>query len=344
MADLPMTPKVWSGRELMSTSFPEPRYAVPGIIPEGLTLLCSTPKFGKSWLCLSLCLSIARGERALDKVPVDRGESLYLALEDTPRRLKSRLSKLLDGKAMPDGLHLVTEWSPELRLEQVRQHLRDHPDTRLVVVDVLAKTRPIVVTSESTYSADYRAAGEWKTLADEFGVAVVVVHHTRKAGSEDFLDTVSGTNGLAGAADAIIVMRRSRGSADAEMHLTGRDVREATYAMRFDDETGAWKLLDGPASDYSTTDERRRILTALREHGPATPKTIAERTGISHDTVKHLVRKMVDADQLDTDGSGTYFTRPGEGVHSVHSVHPLPLTGEQGEQGEQVETLPEDVA
>jgi len=69
------------------------------------------------------------------------------------------------------------------------------------------------------------------------------------------------------------------------MHLTGRDVREATFAMRFDEDRGEWNLLDGPASDYLTTDERRRILRTLREDGPASPKVIAERSGVSRGTV-----------------------------------------------------------
>lgn len=302
-------PKVWDGVELMKTSFPEPRYAVPGLIPEGLTLLCSTPKFGKSWWALGVCLDIARGGSALGSIDVERGESLYLALEDTPRRLRSRLLKLLDGTAMPPGLNLVTEWSPELRLEPVRRHLSTNPDTRLVVVDVLAKTRPIGITGESIYNADYRTAGEWKSLADEFGVAVVVVHHTRKAGSEDFLDTVSGTNGLAGAADAIIVMRRSRGSADAEMHLTGRDVREAKFAMRFDEDLGAWNLLEGPAEVHALPETRRRIVTLLADGQPRTPKQIAEALDVTHENVKKTCQRMLEADQLDA-AEGYYTLSP----------------------------------
>lgn len=344
--------RVWTGTELMGTDFPEPKYAVPGIIPEGLTLLCAPPKFGKSWFVLAGCVSIAEGSKAFSAITVDRGEALYLALEDPPRRLKSRLKKLLAGSPVPDGLHIVTEWNTDLRLDMVRQHLDTHPDTRLVVVDVMAKTRSPGLTGESAYNADYTAAGEWKALADHYGVAVILVHHTRKAGSDDFLDTVSGTNGLAGAADAIIVMRRSRGSADAELHITGREVIEAVYAMRFDSESGLWSLLDGPAGDYSTSPQRVEILQAIREHGPMGPKAISEETTVSHDTVKHLVRRMADDGQLDTDGGGTYST-PYNPVHPVHSVHPATpsgerrrewgqadtLHGEQSERGERVDTV-----
>ena len=40
----------WSAVDLMATTFPEPRWAVPGIFAEGINLLAGAPKLGKSWL------------------------------------------------------------------------------------------------------------------------------------------------------------------------------------------------------------------------------------------------------------------------------------------------------
>lgn len=299
----------WSAPELLATDFPEPRYAVPGIIPEGLTLLCSAPKFGKSWLTLGTAVALTSGGPALGRVPVgDPTDVLVLALEDPPRRLKTRLTALLGESPAPARLTLVTEWPPN-GMDMVRGWLDEHPDATMVVVDVLARTRPPASNGESIYNADYRAVTAWKAIADAYGVAVVLVHHTRKAGSDDFLDTVSGTQGLAGAADAIIVLRRTRGSADAEMHVTGRDVAEATFALRFDPATGQWLLLDGPAAEHLTAEQRGRILEALRGQEGLGPKQIAEHTGLGYDVVRQLVRRMVDAGQLDTDGAGHYFHR-----------------------------------
>ena len=303
-------PKVWSATELMGTSFPEPKFAVPGIIPEGLTLLCATPKFGKSWFVLAAGIAVANGGDAFGKVKVDPGPVLYLALEDTPRRLKGRLRMLLDGGPVPEGLNIVTDWDPVVGMDMVNHYLETNPDTRMVVVDVLAKTRPPAINGENLYNADYRAAAAWKDIADEHGIAVVVVHHTRKAASEDFLDAVSGTQGLAGAADAVIVLRRTRGSADAELLLTGRDVIEATFAMRFDTQSGNWALLDGPAEVHALPDTRRRIAELLGDHQPRTPKQIAEvLDGISYDLVKKTCQRMLDADQLDN-AEGYYTLSP----------------------------------
>ena len=81
--------------ELMAIEFPAPRWAVPGLIAEGVTLLAGPPKVGKSWLLLSTALSIASGSQILGALngqpprPV-----LYLALEDSDRRMKDRCAQL----------------------------------------------------------------------------------------------------------------------------------------------------------------------------------------------------------------------------------------------------------
>lgn len=344
----------WTATDLLAATFPEPRWAVPGLVAEGLSLLVGSPKLGKSWLALNLCLAVASGGHALGQIPLERGEAAYLALEDPPRRLQRRLQSVLQGEPAPAGLFFETAW-PTLAhggAELLSERLERHPGLRLVVVDVLAKIRGSVTDRGSLYSADYAAITSLKDVADRHEVALLLLHHDRKAGSDDFVDVVSGTSGIAGAADAIILMSRARNSAEAKLSVTGRDVEESEYALRFDAQIGTWTMLDGPASDYELTNERRQILEAVRAGEGAGPKAIADVTGLSYGVVKHLVRKMADARQLDSDGDGHYFP-PLSPVHPVHRVHqdagdgPLPTLspihrvhqddgdGERGERGEQ---------
>lgn len=93
----------WTADQLMAANFPEPKWAVPGILAEGVSLLAGPPKVGKSWLSLGLALAVAAGGQAFDSVPVQGGPVLYLALEDTPRRLQTRMGKLLGGRRHPPG-------------------------------------------------------------------------------------------------------------------------------------------------------------------------------------------------------------------------------------------------
>jgi hypothetical protein len=100
----------WSASELLNAEFKAPRFAVDGLIPEGLAFMCGAPKLGKSWLALGLSIAVAGGGMALGSVQVERGETLYLALEDSPRRLQSRLRILLADDHAPHGLQIETAW------------------------------------------------------------------------------------------------------------------------------------------------------------------------------------------------------------------------------------------
>ncbi|MFD7697525.1 AAA family ATPase [Streptomyces sp. NPDC059805] len=322
----------WTADQLMAAHFPEPKWAVPGILAEGVNVLAGPPKVGKSWLSLGLGLSVAAGGKAFDSVPVEGGPVLYLALEDTPRRLQTRMGKLLGGQPAPAGLTLVTECPPfpQGGTEAIAQWLERNPDARMVVIDVFAKMRGQAPAGVSAYDADYVAVGYAKRLADHYGVAVVLVHHVRKAGSEDFLTEVSGTNGIAGAADATLVLKRARGQADGILHVTGRDVDEAEYALSFQPASGAWHLLDGPVSDHTVSDTRATILRYVRAHPGAKPKDMAgELPHVDIDTIRRTCNRMADAGQLTKDPGGRYYpdteTRT-QGAQEVSALSGCPVT------------------
>ncbi|WP_455361636.1 AAA family ATPase [Streptomyces sp. SYSU K21746] len=332
----------WTADQLMAAEFPEPKWAVPGILAEGVSLLAGPPKVGKSWLSLGLGLSVAAGGKAFDSVPVKGGPVLYLALEDTPRRLQTRMGKLLGGQPAPAGLTLVTECPPfpQGGVEAIAQWLDRNPDARMVVIDVFAKMRGQSPQGVSAYDADYVAVGYAKRLADHYGIAVVLVHHVRKMASEDFLTEVSGTNGIAGAADATLVLKRARGQADGILHVTGRDVNEAEYALQFQEASGAWHLLDGPASDHTIGDTRAAILRHVRANPGAKPKDIAEALPQADiDTVRRTCSRMAAHGQLTKDGSGRYYpdteTRT-QGTQEVSQLSDCPVTpsGQQKETGQ----------
>src|SRR5215211_9202374 len=83
--------------ELMEMEFDPTRWVVPGILPEGLSLLVGKPKKGKSWLALGMCESVSVGGVAFGEKHVEQGDTLYLALEDSMKRLRRRLKKILNG-------------------------------------------------------------------------------------------------------------------------------------------------------------------------------------------------------------------------------------------------------
>lgn len=107
----------WTADELMAMDFPDPKWAVPGMLAEGVNLLAGPPKAGRSWRSLSLALAVASGNRAFGSIDVQADSVLYLALEDTPCRLKSRMRKSLAGQPAPSGRTLAPHAHPRSRAE-----------------------------------------------------------------------------------------------------------------------------------------------------------------------------------------------------------------------------------
>ena len=326
----------WTASDLLAADLPPIVYAVDGLIPEGLTLLVGSPKVGKSWAALGIALAVASGGRALGAIPVDPGDVLYLALEDGPRRLRDRLAKLLGGDPAPSRLAFLTEAAGVADgLTDLLDRWRESAGTpRLVVVDVFAKVKPRTDGRGSAYADDYAALEPLQQWATRHGLAVVVVHHTRKAKDDDYLAAVSGTHGLAGASDAVLVLARSRTQADATLSVTGRDLIEAEHALTFDGQLGAWRLL-GDARTYATTPERRRVHELLDEHGSLTAPRLVDLLDVTHDNARQLLRRMAVAGECDTDGAGTYLplSQPSQLSHG-HTPSPVtPVTGVTGGQG-----------
>ena len=235
-----------SARQLQDKDLPPVRFVVEGLLPQGLALLVSPPKFGKSWFVLDLCLSVAAGISFLGRSTMPGG-CLYLALEDSERRLQSRMNKLLDGARAPDRFDYATA-APALGqglLEQLRLYLQEHPGCTLIVVDTLQKVRGATGGKESAYSADYREVGQLKTFADAHGICLLLVHHLRKMKDDDDpFNRISGTSGIFGAADTAMVMTRAkRTDENTTFSVTGRDVDSSDTVLRFDKRTCRWQCL-----------------------------------------------------------------------------------------------------
>jgi hypothetical protein len=299
-----------SGKELEALNFPEPVWIIPNILGEGYIILAGRPKLGKSWLGLCLAVAVATGGCALGKseLRATQGEVLYLALEDRLRRIKTRLGKVLGGTPFPENLLIAETW-PRLDkggLDDLKEFLKTHDDCRLVVIDTLAKVRPPRAKNRDPYEWDMAVGGALQSLANQFRVSILVVHHTRKSEADDPLDSVSGTTGITGSADAVMILKRGRGQADGTLTLAGRDIEEQELALKFRPEEGAWELL-GDAAEYAMSHERQEIIKILRQHGPKTPKEIAEAMDKKQSSIKALLWKMAKDGEVKSIG-GKYET------------------------------------
>lgn len=297
-------PPISTAAELLARTFIPIRWLVPGLLPEGLTLLAARPKIGKSWLALDLAIATATGGGVLGR-RVERGAVLYLALEDSDRRMHARLLKLgATGQGLGDLAYSTTWPRGAAGARAIREWIDRTPQARLVVVDVFAKLRDHPDGRETAYAADYQDVAALKP-PPERPVSVLLVHHTRKAESDDPLDTISGTLGIGGAADGAWVLKRARGEDEAELHVVGRDLEaEGAYSVRFNRDACRWELV-GDAWRVKISGERREILGAL-ERGAARPKEIATEVGKTEGAVRFLLHRMAAEGQVDRGLDGRY--------------------------------------
>lgn len=220
-------------------------YFVDKILPQGLTIICSAPKMGKSLLALELCLAITTGNTFLG-FTTKKATCLYLALEDGYNRLKDRMNKLLNDKPAPDNL-IYTINCNDLNngfLNQLQQILTKEPNIKVIIIDTLAIVRSESKTN-SAYAHDYKELRQLKKFADNHELCLILIHHTRK-GTEttDIFEKVSGTNGITGTADTTwVIYKKDRFSNEAILSMTGRDVEQNEYIISFNKENCKWNMI-----------------------------------------------------------------------------------------------------
>lgn len=268
------------------------------LIPEGVTILAGKPKVGKSWFALDLALALAGGRFVLGNIHLIEGDVLYAALEDNDRRLRSRIERILTQgeQKWPARLTLATQWR---RLDaggvtDAKDWAASVTRPRLIIFDTLAGVRGDRNNKDTTYEGDYRALQELQKWTGEAGFGALILHHTRKMESDDPIDSVSGTLGLAGSVDTVAVLART--GKGTTLYIRGRDVEEQEKAIVFNKETCRWTIL-GEAEEVQRSQTRQKILTLLDDVSLVKealgPKEIALQTYISENTVNQRLIGML---------------------------------------------------
>jgi hypothetical protein len=302
--------------DLQGMTFAPVRYVLPGYIPEGVTLLAGKPKVGKSWLALDLCIAVAAGRFTLGTIKPTQGDVLYLALEDNQRRLKKRIAKLLSSSdsVWPNRLTLQTEWkrADDGGLSDIEEWCNSVPQPTLIIVDTLEKIRPLQSGKAQAYTADYQAITGLQKIAGERGLAIVINHHLRKMEADDPFDTISGTLGLTGAADTILVLKRQSGG--ITLYARGRDIEESETALQFDKGSCKWTMLGPDAVAAGVSNERAKIIAALQsfvpvhdKDGMAVSEIMAATEATNRNAIDILLHKMRVEGQIIRVRRGVYM-------------------------------------
>lgn len=210
-----------------------PKMLIDGVLSDGLAIMAGDSKIGKSWMVLWMCLQISKGEPVWG-LPTRKTDVVYLALEDREWRVQQRMQDLTDTP--PDNLHFgfsCGQLGAELE-SQIEDVLKDYPSTGMLFIDTLQMVRDNVSAKVNAYAQDYKDLSSLKKIADNHGICIFVVHHTRKErdGGNIFND-MTGSTGIMDVADTGMILRKDdRFGDNATLCITGRDVEEKKLKMQ----------------------------------------------------------------------------------------------------------------
>jgi len=292
-----------SMHELYDTVYTVKPPLVEGLLYPGTYLFVGAPKLGKSFFMAQLAYHISTGVPLWD-YPVSKGEVLYLALEDDHRRLQKRLFQIF-GTDSADNLHFaVAAKSVSTGLyEQLEEFIKQHPDTRLIIIDTLQKIREMNNDGPS-YSGDYEVISKLKDFAGQHGVCLILVHHTRKARGGDKFDMISGTNGLLGAADgAFLLQKQQRTSNEAVLDISGRDQQDQRLNLIRNPERLLWEFESAETELWKEPPDPvlaavAGIISAETPDWSGTPTELADKIGMDIKANTLSMRLNVNAARL----------------------------------------------
>lgn len=250
--------KAVTAAELDKMDIPPIEWLVENILPVGLSMIGAPSKYFKSYMALGLCISVCGGKCFLNFNSKKHG-CLYLDLESTNRRPKSRLDQILGpGEQKPDNLYIITGADNLGRIgagfeQQIEYQLTEHPDIKLIIVDVFQMIRQPAKRNQSGYDRDYDDFKVLKQIADSHNIGLMLIHHTRKMKDPaDVFNELSGSVGVMGALDcAWVITKDDRFSDEGTLNITGRDMESQKLKIRFNKKTFQWEYV-GTAEDIET--------------------------------------------------------------------------------------------
>lgn len=232
-------PIVMKGDEIDLEHVEKIDFIIDNLLSPGLSMLAADPKVGKSWFALFMCLCVAQGRKFLD-YDTNKCNCLYFALEDSDNRVKNRIKKIFDGNKLPNTFNYsidINDLSNGL-IEQLELVYESMSDLRLIVIDTLQCIRGQYNNRDGgAYGYDYKEMNLLKEFAKKHNLSMLLIHHTSKADNpNDPFFSISGTRGLTGALDLMMVIKKETVTdKQAKLYIRGRDIEEDAFVIQMND-------------------------------------------------------------------------------------------------------------
>jgi hypothetical protein len=298
---------------------------------ECVGFISAHPKSNKSWLSLDMAVSVASGTPCLGRFAVGRpGPVLVYAAEDHLDTVRTRVAGLCASRGLAwDDLAVYVITEPVVRLDRIEDQERlrrtlDQVRPRALFLDPLVRVYGVV--DENSAQEVSRFLSYLRALQREYRMAVVLVHHARKAqaGAHQAGQSLRGSGDLYAWVDELISLRRTpeclmmsiehRAAASPEP-LSIRLVHQGPEPPHL-------VILDGAERAGKATWRERLLLFLTRAPGPCVTAQIRAELGLRKETIVDLLRTLEASGEIRRVGRG--WARSEEGSR----VNREPVTGQ----------------
>lgn len=306
--------------ELRTAEIKDPAPVIEGMLfKKSVTVLAGNPKARKSFMALEQALSVTSGEPFLNQYNTTCGNAFMISLEDSKIRINKRLNTLAYKAS---GKFLFT--TKVLKIKELEEFLILYGKHKidLLIIDTYSKF--FGCDFKDSYKGHYENITKLKELAEEYDIAILIIHHTTKKINEDWTQNLLGSQGITGAVDTIMYLDRKRGSDEGILYITGRDVEEQSINITFSKQNCRWiksKSKLQKDDNIQLSPEREELYKILRDRKePMQLKDIADKVGKATTSVQNLLKKLSDNNLVKIVKTGFYQVQDRKQVDSMEVV------------------------
>lgn|GEM_PF-3204213 len=311
--------KLLSLYDLSIMNIPPVEFIVKDFLVHGYTLLSGNSKVGKSIFAAQLALAISTGfPFAMKFHNEEKSGVLMMAYEDNNSSLKDRLNKMVPysyTKKHPKNVFWksISEDIPKLEeggIELIKESLDENDEIKVIIIDTYNSARSFGGTSSGyNMREDQQFGNQLQKIALERKVSIIMIHHFNKTNHSHAPNKVSGTMGMQGSADTIILLDEPKDGIYT-LNIRGRQIEQRTYAMEFDKKRMKWRVL-GDAKVNEVSHSQKDIVKLFRNKSEniLTTVEIAEMTKRLTSSISRDLTELVDKKILTKTSRGSYKLR-----------------------------------
>lgn len=246
--------------ELMEKNLPPINWLIDGLIPEeAITIMPGASGSFKTWLAMSMALSVANGTDFLD-IFTTRQANVLIIDEESGERLYSERFKLLDA---PDdsSIYIMSMSNFIAKEKTIKDVVKECKEkgVELVIIDSLVR----INSGDENSSRDIAKLFALLRLFTREAISVLILHHNRKPGQNgyDASSDMRGSSDIKAAVDVQLAVKRigKSPSIQVERAKCRYEMEGKPFKLDFvkDESTGALKFVYAGAIKPQATDEDR---------------------------------------------------------------------------------------